>query len=71
MYLELHDTEEGNTLVAGIENIDFIYQAIQWIKETKDNEYVVRWELKDKEGGTTIKKWERPEGSSKFPKEVA
>lgn len=71
MYLEMHDNETGNSLTAGVGNIDFEYQAEEWIKETADEVSIIRWELKDHKDGTTITKWERTEGSSEFPKKVA
>lgn len=71
MYLELHDNEKDDSLVAGIKNLDYEYQAEEWIKETMDNDLVIRWELKDQKGGTIITKWERPEGSIEYPKKVA
>lgn len=71
MYLELHDNEKDDSLVAGIKNLDYEYQAEEWIKETMDNALVIRWELKDQKSGTIITKWERPEGSIGYPKKVA
>jgi chaperone required for assembly of F1-ATPase len=37
MYLELHDNEVGNSLSAQINNIDYDYQAEQWVQETYNN----------------------------------
>jgi hypothetical protein len=71
MYLEMHDNETGNSLSAGVDNIDFEYQAEEWIKETVDDADIIRWELKDQKGGKTITKWERSPGSTEFPQKVA
>lgn len=35
MYIEFHDSEEGNTLVAKIKNLDYEYQAEQWVIDAK------------------------------------
>jgi hypothetical protein len=71
MFLELYDNEKENSLVANVKDINYLYQAEQWIEETLDQTQIVRWELKDQKGGTTIAKWERPEGSVGYPKKVA
>ncbi len=68
MYLELHDNEEGNTLCASIPNIDFDYQAEQYVQETYNDRRAVRvikWLLKDEQGVRC--QWERPIGSSELP----
>lgn len=66
----MHDNETGNSLFAEVKDLDFEYQAEEWIKETMDNFSIIRWELKDKKEGTTIIKWERPEGSVGYPKKT-
>lgn len=42
MYLEMHDNETRNSLTAGVGNIDFEYQAEEWIKETVDDAAIIR-----------------------------
>lgn len=71
MYLEMHDSETGNSLYSGVRDINFQYQAEEWIRETMDNVNIIRWELKDMLGGITIIKWERSEGSTEYPKVTA
>ena len=68
MILELHDSEEGNTLFARVNDIDYVYQAEEWIDQTRGKRPVVHWVLKD--GDLVVKAWERPEGSTEFPNEV-
>lgn len=68
MYLELHDNEEGNTLFARINNLDYAYQAEQWVQETSvDNghEVVIKWILFDRLGPVCV--WERSVGSTEMP----
>lgn len=68
MRLELHDSEEGNTLSARVNNIDYDYQAEQWVMETHDDLTaidVVKWELHDDQGIRCV--WERPIGSGDLP----
>lgn len=70
MYLELHDNDSENSLSAGIKDLEFGYQAEEWIKETQDQEEIIRWELKDVKGGKLLAKWERKEGSLDFPEKT-
>ncbi|MBT6691084.1 hypothetical protein HOB10_01980 [Candidatus Parcubacteria bacterium] len=68
MYLELHDNEEGNTLTAKVNNIDYDYQAEQWVLETHDDltaADVIKWILYDDQGVRCV--WERPVGSGELP----
>ena len=66
MILELHDNETGNTLVARVNNIDYDYQAEQWVQDTKaDQPAIIKWILSDDEGMRCV--WERPVGSTDFP----
>ena len=66
MILELHDNEKGKTLVARVKNIDFDYQAEQWVQDTKDKRNVIKWVLLDDIGIRCI--WERGVGeTNKMP----
>ena len=68
MYLELHDNEEGNTLCARINNLDYAYQGEQWVQDTSfgdGHEAVIKWILFDEQGPACI--WERPIGSTEIP----
>lgn len=38
MILEVHDTEEGNTLTGRVKEIDYDYQAEQWVQDLIDME---------------------------------
>jgi hypothetical protein len=70
MILELHDNETGNTLTARISDIDYLYQAEQWVIDTynePEHQEVVRWELFDQLGGEKLRVWERPVGSTEMP----
>jgi hypothetical protein len=71
MELLLHDSEPINSLVAGVPDIEYGYQAEQWIKETyEDHTTVVRWELRESKKGKILRQWERPLGSTEYPTEV-
>lgn len=66
MTLELHDNEIGNSLVAIVKDIDYIYQAEQWVIDTyKDQPTVIKWVLLD--STDEVRVWERPVGSLDFP----
>jgi hypothetical protein len=65
MILELHDNETGNTLFARAKNIDYDYQAEQWVQDTTNQPTVIKWILIDDEGTRCV--WERPVGSTDFP----
>lgn len=70
MILEFHDNEIENTLVARIRDIDFLYQAEQWIIDTlndAETQNVISWKLLDAEGGSVLRIWERPIGSNEMP----
>ena len=71
MFLEIHDNEKENSLSAGVKDIDFLYQAEEWIKETLKDPNIIRWELKNEKGGERIiAKWEREYGLLTFPERV-
>lgn len=60
MYLELHDSEEGNTLLARIPGLDYDYQAEQHVQETAHMSRAanaVKWILLDEHGVRCV--WER------------
>lgn len=65
MKLEFHDNEVGNSLNAEVGNIDYDYQAEQWVQDTQDHHEIIRWELHDNNGLRCV--WERPEGSAEMP----
>ena len=65
MTLELHDNETGNTLRGCIRNIDYDYQAEQWVKDTHDDLDVVQWILNDDVGIRCV--WSRDVGSNQLP----
>ena len=66
MILELHDSETGNTLLGRIRNIDYDYQAEQWIRDTsEDHPKVVKWILLDEIGPRCV--WERKAGDKGMP----
>ena len=65
MQLELHDNETGNTLVAKARNIDYDYQAEQWVQDTVGHAKIIKWILIDHIGTRCV--WERPEGDTGFP----
>jgi len=68
MYLELHDGETGKTLTAKIQELDYDYQAEQWVQDTYSDPHakdVVKWELHDNKGLRCV--WERPANSSATP----
>jgi hypothetical protein len=78
--LDLHDSEEGNTLAARVGangSITYDYQAEEWVKDTysdeasmdpRPNRWIVRWVLKDTQGERAV--WERPSGDPSCPKLV-
>jgi hypothetical protein len=61
MILEIHDNEPGNTLAGRVNDIDYDYQAEQWvqdIEEPLDAPYpTVRYVLLDEQGERAV--WER------------
>ena len=66
MTLKLHDNETGNTFVARVSGIDYLYQAEQWVIDTfREKTTVVKWILS--EGLEELCVWERPPGSLEFP----
>ncbi len=65
MILELHDSEVGNTLTARAKDIDYDYQAEQWVQDTHDHPDAVKWVLLDDQGVRCV--WERPQGSKEMP----
>jgi hypothetical protein len=65
MHLELHDNEAGNTLFGRVPNIDYDYQAEQWVQDTQAEKAVIRWELHDSQGLRCV--WERQGDSAEMP----
>jgi hypothetical protein len=70
----LYDTELDNPLVARIRNLDFDYQAEQWVQDTARESrthnparWVVRWELTDDLTGNITAVWTRPDGDKGLP----
>jgi len=61
MILEVHDNEVGNTLAGRVNNIDYDYQAEQWVQDIDENPNaqhpVVRYVLLDAEGERAV--WEK------------
>ena len=77
MLLELHDSDIPNTLVAKVSNLDYDYQAEQYVfdmasePDTQNpdvNRWVVMWVLKDDEGVRA--RWHRKPGDVGVPKMV-
>lgn len=66
MKLELHDAEVANSLVAGVRDIDYDYQAEQWVLDTQDHSTVVRWVLIDDVGERCV--WERASDDTGSPR---
>lgn len=63
MILELHDNEIDNSLNAVIRNIDYMYQAEQWVIDTfKDHFHIVTW-LLFSDSGIQIRAWKRNENN--------
>jgi hypothetical protein len=64
MYLEVHDDEEGNSLTAKVNNLDYDYMAEQWVqdivKEDTPKRPLARFVLKDSQGDRAI--WEKKDG---------
>jgi len=61
MILEVHDNEEGNTLAGRVNNIDYDYQAEQWVQDIDEPATIlhpiVRFVLLDGEGERAV--WEK------------
>lgn len=65
MILEIHDTEEGNSLAGRVKNIDYDYQAEQWVQDIVQDERkqqigpfpIARFVLQDDAGDRAV--WER------------
>ena len=69
MELELHVAGDGNTLTAGVRDIDYDYQAEQWVLDTYGDpkaRKVVRWVLIDDAGERCV--WERKDGDPGCPR---
>lgn len=65
MHLEAHDAEEGNTLFARVNDIDYDYQAEMWVQDLATDGHhgtCVRFVLIDGLGERAV--WERPEGKT-------
>jgi hypothetical protein len=59
--LELHDYEPP-TLAWVVRNLDYSYQAEQWVIDTAaENPWVVRWVLFT-DDGTPLREWQRAGG---------
>ena len=76
MMLKLFDTEVDSPLAAVVNDIDYDYQAEQWVQDTArgtgtqtPGRWVVRWELYD--GVGLRAQWQRPDGDKGLPKLVA
>lgn len=75
MNLHLYDTDQANPLAATVRNLDYDYQAEQWVQDSaKDprsqgTHWVVKWELHD--GVGLRARWERPDQDPGLPKLVA
>lgn len=66
MHLEAHDTEEGSTLFAKVNNIDYDYQAEMWVQDLATDGHhdnCVRFVLIDGLGERAV--WEKEIGSRK------
>jgi len=61
MILEVHDNEEGNSLAGRVNDIDYDYQAEQWVQDIDEPANiphpVVRFVLLDSEGERAV--WEK------------
>lgn len=75
MILNLYDTEIDNPLAAMIRDIDYDYQAEQWVIETHamsnhiaPKRWTVKWELVDEIGVRA--RWERSDQDVSFPRLV-
>lgn len=59
MLLEIHDTEEGNTLNGKVNNLDYDYMAEQWVQDlAAEQPECVRFILFDHLGERA--RWEKP-----------
>lgn len=68
MILELHDSETEGTLVARVSDIDYDYQAEEWVQQSHsfpEARRVTKWVLSDEEGVRCV--WERDVGSTEIP----
>ena len=75
MILNLYDTEIDNPLASMIRDIDYDYQAEQWVIETHGmsnhidpKRWTVKWELVDEIGVRA--RWERTDQDKSFPRLV-
>jgi hypothetical protein len=57
MYIELHDSEVGNTLSGRWNNIDYDYQAEMCVQSMWHNNDIVKYVLFDEEGERAV--WEK------------
>lgn len=64
MILEIHDEEIGNTLLGVVRNIDYEYQAEEYVKETFERPQAQRWVLFS-DDGTPIRAWQRDGAKTK------
>ncbi|HEY9584582.1 MAG TPA: hypothetical protein VJI33_03335 [Candidatus Paceibacterota bacterium] len=69
MTLELHDAENGNSLVARVSRLDYDYQAEIWVDDTATRNLayssVIKWVLIDELGVRCV--WERPQPGNNVP----
>lgn len=67
MFLEIHDSEVGNSLMGVAYSLDYEYQAEMHVNEQmQDTPQAVRWILFT-DSGSALRGWER---NDKEPKEV-
>lgn len=70
--LNLYDSETHNPLCGRVSNIDYAYQAEQWVQDTArdkqdpKNPWLVRWELVSSDAVLAI--WTRPNGDTGLPR---
>lgn len=58
MNIELHDSEVGNSLAGRLRNIDYDYQAEEWIQEMAlGHPGIVKFILSDEQGERAV--WEK------------
>ena len=65
-FLEIHDASTDNSLMGIVKEVDYKYQAVMWIDETKNvvgtDGKPVRWDLREGskgEPGPVIDRWRR------------
>jgi len=68
MILEIHDNEVGNTLAARVKDIDYDYQAEEWVKEESFRYAQTRKIILLNDDGTERAVWERSEDLNSYTK---